>query len=66
MGEFNNDVFRGMVEQLNINIKTTAAESPWYNGIEKHNGIKLYHCVFLLFHWTKVIWEYDGRNFIGS
>ena len=35
MGEFNNDVFGEMVEQLNINIKTTAAESPWYNGIEK-------------------------------
>ena len=39
-GEFNNDVFREMDEQLNINIKTTAAESPWSNRIvEKHNGI---------------------------
>ena len=39
-GEFNNDVFRKMGEQLNINIKTTAAESPWSNGVvEKHNGI---------------------------
>ena len=39
-GEFNNDVFREMGEQLNINIETTAAESPWSNGIvEKHNGI---------------------------
>ena len=38
-GEFNN-FFREMGEQLNINIKTTGAESPWPNGIvEKHNGI---------------------------
>ena len=29
-----------MGEQLNINTKKTAAESPWSNGIvEKHNGI---------------------------
>ena len=39
-GEFNNDLFREMGEQLNINIKTTAAESTWSNGIvEKHNGV---------------------------
>ena len=26
--------------QLNINVKTTGAESPWSNGVvEKHNGI---------------------------
>ena len=29
-----------MDEQLNINVKTTGAESPWSNGVvEKHNGI---------------------------
>ena len=28
-GKFNNELFREMGEQLNINIKTTAAESPW-------------------------------------
>ena len=39
-GEFNNDIFHEMGEQLNINVKTTGAESPWSNGIiEKHNGI---------------------------
>ena len=39
-GEFNIDVFREMGEQLTINIKTTAAELPWSNGIaEKHKGI---------------------------
>ena len=38
-GEFNNDLFREMGEQLNINTKTTAAESPWSNDItEKQNG----------------------------
>ena len=39
-GEINNDIFREMGEQLNINVKTTGAESPWSNGVvEKHNGI---------------------------
>ena len=28
-GEFNNDIFREMGEQLNINVKTIGAESPW-------------------------------------
>ena len=29
-----------MGEQLNINVKTTSAESPWSNGIvEKHTGV---------------------------
>ena len=39
-GEINNELFRDMGEQLNINIKTTAAESPWSNSIvEKKNGV---------------------------
>ena len=39
-GEFNNELFRAMGEQLNINIKTTAAESPWSNNIvEKLNQV---------------------------
>ena len=39
-GEFNNDILCEMDEQLNINVKTTSAESPWSNGIvEKHNGV---------------------------
>ena len=39
-GELNPELFREMREQLNINIKTPAAESPWSNGIvEKQNEI---------------------------
>ena len=39
-GEFNNELFKEMGEQLNINIKATAAESPWSNSIvEKQNGV---------------------------
>ena len=40
-GEFNNDDFREMGEKLNTKITTTAAESPWSNGVnERHNGIE--------------------------
>ena len=39
-GEFNNEDFRIMGENLNTKIKSTAAESPWSNGInERHNAI---------------------------
>ena len=38
-GEFTSDDFREMGEKLNTTIKTTAAESPWSNGInESHNA----------------------------
>lgn len=37
-GEFNNDEVRDMAEHFNIEIKTTAAYSPWSNGLtERHN-----------------------------
>ena len=38
-GEFDNDEFRSLCENGNIRICTTAAESPWGNGIvERHNA----------------------------
>ena len=39
-GEFDNDHFKDFCGNFNVNIKTTAAESPWSNGmVERHNGI---------------------------
>ena len=39
-GEFANDEFMTFCENLNIRICTTAAESPWSNGlIERHNAV---------------------------
>ena len=39
-GEFSNSKFREMCEKFNINVKTTAAESPWSNGLcERHNKV---------------------------
>ena len=38
--EFSNSKFREMCEKLNINVKTTAAESPLCNGLsERHNKV---------------------------
>lgn len=38
--EFDNESFRDMAQNLNIVVRTTAAESPWSNGLnERHNGI---------------------------
>lgn len=37
-GEFNNEEVRDMAENFNIEVKTTAAYSPWSNGLlERHN-----------------------------
>ncbi|XP_062409954.1 uncharacterized protein LOC134100639 [Sardina pilchardus] len=37
-GEFNNEEMRDMAEKFNIELKTTAAYSPWSNGLlERHN-----------------------------
>ena len=39
-GEFNNDLLRDLLHQLNVFIRTTLGESPWSNGItERHNAI---------------------------
>ena len=39
-GEFVNQEFNELAEKFNISVLTTAAESPWSNGLcEKHNGI---------------------------
>ena len=36
-GEFNNSEFISFCENFNINIKTTAAESPLSNGLVQHH-----------------------------
>ena len=39
-GEFSNSEFISFCENFNINIKTTATESPWSNGsVERHNEV---------------------------
>lgn len=39
-GEFANEEFLDLCQNLNINFQTTAAESPWSNGlVERHNAI---------------------------
>ena len=39
-GEFNNRDVQDMAENLNTEILTTAAESPWSNGVcERHNAV---------------------------
>ena len=38
-GEFSNKLFLDLAEQMNIRVMTTAAESPWSNGlVERHNA----------------------------
>ena len=39
-GEFDNDEYRDMAQNLNSVLRTTAAYSPWSNGlVERHNAI---------------------------
>ena len=55
-GEFNNDEFISMCENVNIRICTTAAYSPWSNGlVERHNAILGYNV-------TKIIEDGVTKN----
>ena len=39
-GEFDNKLLREVAELLGTSVATTAAESPWSNGIvERHNAV---------------------------
>lgn len=39
-GEFANEKFLDLAEKMNIRVMTTAAESPWSNGlVERHNAV---------------------------
>ena len=40
-GEFNNEEMRDMAENFNIEVKTTAAYSPWSNGLLKRHNLTL-------------------------
>ena len=69
--EFNNQSFRDMVQNLNV-VRTTAAESPWSNGLnEQHNGIlgemvkktlEDTHCSFKI----ALAWAISAKNTLHS
>ena len=44
-GEFANESFKEMAEQFNVEICSTAAESPWQNGICERNHAVIDTCV---------------------
>ena len=44
-GEFANEIFRDMCENLNIEVLNTAAYSPWQNGICERNHAVVENCV---------------------
>ena len=71
-GEFNNEDFNEMGEKLNTKITSTAAESPWSNGInERHNGI-LAEMVYKTMEDTKcsletaLMWSVTAKNTLSN
>ncbi|CAF4921347.1 unnamed protein product, partial [Rotaria socialis] len=67
-GELNNDEFCSMGEAFNVVIRTTAAESPWSNGLnERHNGVlgsmvlKVLADVKCSFH-VALAWSVSAKN----
>ena len=67
-GEFANATFREMNEKLNVITATTAAESPWSNGIvERHNAV-LYESMMKTISDTKcdadiaLAWAVSAKN----
>ena len=71
-GEFSNEDFVEMGEKLNTEIKGTAAESPWSNGMnERHNGI-LGEMVVKTMHdckcdlQTALMWSLAAKNSLAN
>ena len=72
-GEFNNDLFRELGEQLKIVIMLTPAESPWSNGIaERHNAVlgKMVHKLMLdekIFPIDVIVaWSVSAKNALNT
>ena len=71
-GEFNNETFRDLCEKLNVTVRTTAAESPWSNGIcERHNAV-LADMIRKVIHDTgcnidlAVSWSVNAKNSLAN
>ena len=71
-GEFGNDVLQEMSEKLGVITETTAAESPFSNGIvERHNSI-LYEAMCKTMKETKcepdlaLAWSVSAKNSLAS
>ena len=71
-GEFSSEQFREMGEKLSTRIVTTAAESPWSNGInERHNAI-LGNMVLKVMEDTKckledaIVWAVAAKNSLAN
>ena len=39
--EFDNKEFQDMAQNLNVVVRTTAAQSPWHNGLSEHHNAVL-------------------------
>ena len=71
-GEFSNEDFVEMGQKLNTEIKSTAAESPWSNGVnERHNGI-LGQMIVKTMHdckcdvQTALMWSLAAKNSLAN
>ena len=71
-GEFSNDSFRELCQQLNVVSTTTPGESPWSNGVvERHNAI-LMETINLTMSESKcdletaVSWSVSSKNTLSN
>ena len=67
-GEFNNELLRDVAELLDCKVITTAAFSPWSNGIvERHNAV-IESMILKIVHETKcsvenaLVWAVSAKN----
>ena len=71
-GEFNNELLHNVAELLDCKVITTAAFSPWSNGIvERHNAV-IESMILKIVHETKcsvenaLVWAVSAKNSLHS
>ena len=71
-GEFNNELLRDVAELLDISVASTAAESPWSNGVVERHNATLGNMVYKIVAYTKcsienaLVWAVSAKNALAN
>ena len=71
-GEFNNELLRDVAELLDVSIASTAAESPWSNGVVERHNATLGNMIYKIVADTQcsvenaLVWAVSAKNALSN
>ena len=71
-GEFNNELLRDVAELLDVSVASTAAESPWSNGVVERHNATLGNMVYKIVADTNcsienaLVWAVSAKNALSN